>query len=175
MKNGKTLVISTILVVLIVCGSAASAATAPSPPTNVVCSLSGTSLTVSWKAPSSTPVPIADYRVHIYKNSALSIETFVKEPTHTITFTNQLAATYEAHVRSRTSTGVMSTNSVVAKCSVVTVPPVPVPTFNISGFEINALDNSGLSRWNIRLLNGTTGLEITIRSITPNIDYSSYV
>ena len=38
--------------------------------------------------------------------------------------------------------------------------PVQAPTFNISGFKLNASNNNGLPGWNIRLLNATTGLEI---------------
>ena len=38
--------------------------------------------------------------------------------------------------------------------------PVDIPTFNISGFKLNASNNNGLPGWNIRLLNATNGLEI---------------
>ncbi len=128
-----------IMLVLMIFVDDTYAITPPSPPTNVVCSISGTNITVNWNAPSSTPVAIADYRVRLYKNSVISIETFVKEPVHTVTFIDQLPATYEAHVRSRDVIGVMSNNSVVAKCSTLIMPsptpivdPSPTPTVDPS-------------------------------------------
>lgn len=117
------------------------------PPTNVKCSLSGTALTVNWDK-SISPIPITSYRVHVYRNSLLSIEKFVKEPLHTITFTRQsTTAKYEVHVRSIGAN--TASSSIIAACKT----PAPAAHTLTKPIKIKWSGHT----WNVRYTYGYPG------------------
>lgn len=122
-KTRKTLIILEILIILTLFTGAASAS---NPPTNVVATLSGTSMTVSWTAATG----VTQYRVGLYNvtgtNNTLINYRYINT-TSTIITVPLVSTCYTAHVRSWLPN--RSTNSVVSNkvCVNITTQDITPP------------------------------------------------
>jgi len=143
MKTEKMFV---VLVILTIYANVVSAAI--SPPTNVVETLSGTSLTVNWTA----AVGAAQYRVHIYVNSETTYRSALTRyvnGTSVVIPVPSATDCYTAHVRTWLPS--QSTNSAVSAkvCGMASTPtPTPVPDNTPPDSIDNLLNASFIDRIN---------------------------